>query len=128
MKRQIAAFIATAALAAAVRAEPMEDVDYIRIPPQPVAVADKIEVIEFFHYGCASCNRFEPHLQAWLATLPVDVSFRRIPALRKSQWVPFARLFYALEALGQIERLHAEVYRALHDDDVNLVDSADAIA
>ncbi|MEO8164330.1 MAG: thiol:disulfide interchange protein DsbA/DsbL, partial [Betaproteobacteria bacterium] len=47
-------------------AAPLEDVDYIVIPAQPVAVPGKIEVIEFFYYGCDACNRLEAPLQAWL--------------------------------------------------------------
>ena len=128
MKCRFAVLAATLALAGAVHAEPMEDVDYVRIPAHPVAEADKIEVIEFFHYGCGACNRFEPHLRAWLATLPADVSFRRIPALKKSDRIPLARLFYALDALGQLDRLHASVFRALHDENLDLGDGAEILA
>jgi thiol:disulfide interchange protein DsbA len=96
-----------APLSGAVTAEPMQDVDYVSIPPQPVAVPDKIEVIEFFYYGCESCNRIEPQLQSWLKTLPTDVSFRRVPALRRTAWVPLTRVYFALEQLGEIERLHS---------------------
>src|SRR4051794_26216881 len=59
-------------------AEPLEGVDYALIQAQPIASRDKIEVIEFFYYGCASCNRLEPDLQTWLKTLSPDILFRRI--------------------------------------------------
>src|SRR5579859_5980783 len=106
-------------------AEPMEDVDYVLIAPQPVAVPGKIEVIEFFYYGCDSCNRLEPQLQSWLTTLAPDVSFRRVPALRRTAWVPLTRVYFALEQLGEIERLHTHVYRAVHDEGLNLGDSSE---
>jgi thiol:disulfide interchange protein DsbA len=123
-----AALVAAALLLSAAvpaTAEPMEDVDYVLIAPQPVATPGKIEVIEFFYYGCESCNRLEPQLQAWLATLPSDVSFRRVPALRRTAWVPLTRVYFALEQLGEIDRLHTQVYRAVHDDGLNLGNSSE---
>jgi thiol:disulfide interchange protein DsbA len=109
----------------ALAVEPMEDVDYVLIVPQPVAVPGKVEVLEFFYYGCESCSRLEPPLQAWLKTLPQDTSFRRMPALRRTAWVPLTRLYFALEELGEIERLHAQVYRAVHEGGLNLADSTE---
>ena len=109
----------------AVAAEPMEDVDYVLVVPQPVAVPGKIEVIEFFYYGCESCNRLEPQLQSWLRTLPQDTFFRRVPALRRTAWVPLTRLYFALEKLGELERLHARVYQAVHEEGLNLGNSTE---
>ena len=106
--------------------EPREDVDYVLIsPPRVPTDKNKIEVIEFFYYGCDACNRFEPRLQSWLAKLAPDVAFRRVPALRRTAWVPLARMFFALEQLGQLERLHAQVYRAIHDEGLDLGSAAD---
>jgi len=101
-------------------AEPLEGVDYALIQAQPIASRDKIEVIEFFYYGCASCNRLEPDLQTWLKTLSPDILFRRIPALRRTAWMPLTRVYFALEQLGEIERMHTEVYRAVHEEGINL--------
>src|SRR6185436_4373202 len=75
---------------------------------------------EFFYYGCESCNRLEPHLQSWLKTLSPDILFRRIPALRRMAWVPLTRVYFALEQLGEIDRMHTEVYRAIHEEGINL--------
>ncbi|MBI3528574.1 MAG: thiol:disulfide interchange protein DsbA/DsbL [Betaproteobacteria bacterium] len=109
----------------AMAAEPMEDVDYVLVVPQPVAVPGKIEVIEFFHYGCESCNRLEPQLQSWLKTVPHDTSFRRVPALRRMAWVPLTRVYFALEQLGEIERLHMQVYQVVHEGGLNLGNSTE---
>ncbi|MEQ1879789.1 MAG: thiol:disulfide interchange protein DsbA/DsbL [Burkholderiales bacterium] len=103
-------------------ADPMEDVDYVRISAGSRASTAKIEVTEFFYYGCGACNRFDPHIQAWLASIPTDVSYLRIPALRRTEWVPLARLFFALQELGDLERSHSEVYREIHDHGRNLGD------
>lgn len=124
-----AAWLGTVLIAAtlvkAAAAEPMKDVDYVVLSAQPRAVADKIEVIEFFYYGCESCNRLEAPLQVWARTLAADVAFRRIPALRRTSWVPLARVYFALEQLGEIERLHEAVYRAVHDEHLNLANSSE---
>ena len=119
-----AAFLVTS-IPASVAAEPMEDVDYVLIPPQPVVIPDKIEVIEFFYYGCESCYRLEPQLQSWLTTLPQDISFRRVPALRRTAWVALTRVYFALEQLGEIERLHTQAYQAVHDERLNLGNSSE---
>ncbi len=123
-----AAHLATVLMAltiSAAKADILEDVDYVVLPVQPVAVADKIEVVEFFYYGCESCNRLEAPLQVWTKTLAADVSFRRMPALRRIAWVPLARVYFALEQLGELERLHAAVYRAVHDERLNLANSSE---
>jgi thiol:disulfide interchange protein DsbA len=116
-----------AASGAAAAAEPMEDVDYVPIPPQPGAGGGRIEVIEFFYYGCDSCYRFEPMLAGWLKKLAPDVSFRRVPALRRMEWVPLTRLYFALEEAGALDRLHGEVYKAIHQNGINLGDSGELL-
>jgi thiol:disulfide interchange protein DsbA len=121
----IAAGVLFASMPGAVAAELMEDVDYILIAPQAVSVPGKIEVIEFFYYGCESCNRLEPQLRSWLKTLPQDVSFRRMPALRRTAWVPLTKVYFTLEQLGEIEKLHAKVYQAVHEDGINLGSSTE---
>jgi protein dithiol oxidoreductase (disulfide-forming) len=103
------------ALPAFAQARPVEGKDYVRLAqPQPVP-AGKIEVIEFFWYGCPHCNAFEPMLEAWTKKLPPDVSFRRVPvAFREEPFVPHQKIFYALEATGQLEALHRKVFYAIH--------------
>jgi thiol:disulfide interchange protein DsbA len=91
--------------------------------PQPVAVPGKIEVIEFFWYGCPYCNQLQAPLESWLTRKPADTELRRIPALFRDSWVPHARLFYTLEALGELGRLHQAVYRAIHVDGNKLMDA-----
>lgn len=125
--RRLAAFLLVLVLAWGARAEPMGGVDYLVMDPPAQSAPGRIEVIEFFHYGCSACYRLEPLLEAWLADLPPDVEFRRVPALRRQAWIPLTRLFFALEATGQLDRLHAEVYREVHEAGVNLGDSSQAL-
>lgn len=92
----------------------VEGTQYVRIKPIPVESGKKIEVIEFFSYGCPHCGEFEPTVQAWLKTMPADVSFRRIPVNFQPKWVNLSKVFYTLEAMGEDGRLSPEVFIAIH--------------
>ncbi len=74
----------------------------------------KIEVVEFFWYNCPHCNAFEPSLEDWIKKLPKDVAFRRVPVAFRDDFVPQQRLYYALEAMGLVDKLHAKVFTAIH--------------
>ncbi len=105
---------------ASVRADLMEDVDYRVIPKQQLSDTERIEVVYFFYYGCQWCYQFEPYVDDWLKKKPVDVTFRRVPALRSTKWVTLTRAYYAFEVLDLLPRLHAKTFRAFHREDVDL--------
>ena len=95
--------------------QPVEGTHYVRLtPPAPTGAPGKIEVLEFFWYGCPHCNAFEPRLQAWVKKQPADVAFKRVPVAFRDEFVPQQRLYYALEAMGKVEQLHAKVFEAVH--------------
>jgi protein dithiol oxidoreductase (disulfide-forming) len=96
------------------------DIDYRVIKPQPVAIADRIEVIDFFWYGCPHCNNLQPALERWISRKPADVVIRRIPAILRDSWAPHARIYYTLEALGEVERLHQRVYHGYHVEELHM--------
>ena len=118
MKRfSMALFAALAmfAVTAVSGAEPVEGKDYVRLKDAPpVETGNKIEVIEFFSYGCPHCNDLEPFLHAWAEKLPADVQFRRIPVIFQERWKGLARVYYTLDALGEDMRLSPEVFKAVH--------------
>lgn len=115
-----AALASTAVLApAAARAQgnPVEGRNYVRLTqPVPVsAAADKIEVIDFFWYGCPHCAAFEPELDAWARQLPEHVAFSRVPvAFRAEPFTTHQRIFYALDSLGLLDAMHRKVFYAVH--------------
>ena len=84
------------------------------------APAGKIEVDEFFWYNCMHCNAFEPILSEWAKKLPKDVAFRRVPVAFNASFAPQQRLYYALEAMGLLEKVHPKVFAAIHVDKLNL--------
>lgn len=82
---------------------------------QPTRDPKRVEVLEFFAYGCSHCNGFEPVLDAWQKTLPPDVLFRRIPvAFREGPMVLHQKLYFALETLNLVDRVHQKVFEAIH--------------
>jgi thiol:disulfide interchange protein DsbA len=104
-----------------VRAEVVEGRDYTVLQrPQPTQSDNNIEVIEFFWYGCPHCYQLHPHIKAWLKRMPKDVSFTYVPAIFRPNWVPGAKIFYALGVLGARDRLHDKVYDAIHVDKIDL--------
>lgn len=94
-------------------------------PVQPTENPAKIEVLEFFSYGCIHCYTFHPIVKKWAAKLPADVEFKRIPvSFNRTPWFNLSRLFYALEAIGELNRLDELVFSAIHDKNVKLYDDA----
>lgn len=92
-------------------------------PPQPTETK-KIEVLEFFFYGCSHCFRLHPLLSQWEKTMPKDVQLTFVPTVFRDSWEPMARTFYALESMGQREQLHDALYRAWNVDNIDLSDEA----
>jgi len=99
---------------------------YIELdPPLPVEAQGKIEVVEFFWYGCPHCYDLEPKIEPWAKKLPADVKFRRIPAVfNNPQWTLDASIFYAFEALGLVDKLHRPLFDAIHRDHLRTNDPA----
>ncbi len=132
MKRRAFTHVATGAAIAATSTwsglvhaqvkKPQAGTDYQVLDPRAPteAAAGKIEVVEFFWYNCPHCNAFEPALQAWVKNLPKEVSFRRAPIAFQESFVPQQRLYYTLEAMGLVEKLHAKVFAAIHVEKQNL--------
>lgn len=89
-------------------------------PAQPTEGGGKIEVIEFFWYGCPHCYSLEPEVNAWLKNAPKDVVFRRVPAAPNEQWAQAASIYYTLEAMGLLEQYHGKVFDAFHKEQQNL--------
>jgi protein dithiol oxidoreductase (disulfide-forming) len=96
-------------------------------PPQPVETQGKIEVVEFFWYGCIHCYTLEPLIETWLKKLPPDTAFRRVPAVFNERWAHDAAIFYTFEALGVLDKLHRPFFDAIHRDRLR-TDNQEALA
>ena len=119
----LAAGIALGLMAAA-QAQPVPGKDYVLVkPPQPTDSGSRIEVLEFFWYGCPHCANLQPFLESWLKRKPADVEFRHMPAVFQDSWVPLTRAYYTLEAMGLTDKLHQELFSAIHKHKANLRDA-----
>lgn len=84
-------------------------------PAQPTSSGAKVEVIEFFYYGCPGCSSLQPPLRAWLKKKPADVEFRRAPVVFQDAWLPLTTAYYAFDAMGLVDKLHYETFSAIHE-------------
>jgi thiol:disulfide interchange protein DsbA len=107
--------------------DPKEGTDYLTLSePQPTDSGNKVEVIEFFSYGCPHCYAMDPSLTGWVKKQGDKIAFKRIPVGFHSSWVPLQKLYYSLEAMGKVEELHPKIFRAIHEQHVQL-DSDDVV-
>jgi protein dithiol oxidoreductase (disulfide-forming) len=109
---------------------PVEGTHYVRLgQPAPVAApAGKIEVVEFFSYGCPHCFALEPLLEDWLKKLPSDVAFRRMPVGFNASFTAYQTLYFGLEAMGKVEQVHKRIFTAIHVQRARLDREADQVA
>ena len=106
-------------------AEPEAGKDYTMLSPaQPTQSGNKIEVLEFFFYGCSHCFKLHPMMSAWEKKIPKDVELTFVPAIFNASWEPIARAFYALETLGQRAQLHDDLFDAWNVSNADLTDEA----
>lgn len=114
--------IASSLLALPAHAQLVAGRDYTRIEPaQTTDTPDKIEVIEFFSYACPHCNELNPKIQPWAKSLPPDVVFKRVPVGFNPFYSLMARLYYALEITGDLDRLDSALFSAIHEKGLRLV-------
>jgi thiol:disulfide interchange protein DsbA len=98
--------------------------DYVVLStPQRQESNRKIEVVEFFSWGCPHCYEFYPKLSRWLSTLPKDTSFKRVPVgLGHPEWEALAKAYYALQSTGDVDRLDSQIFEDIHKNHVWLYD------
>lgn len=119
----IAASTSTASAATSGTSQWQEGVNYTRlVPAQPTAVpAGQVEVLEFFWYACPHCAAIEPLIESWQKTKPAYISFSPVPVMWSEGHRSLARLYYTLESLGKLDRLHGEVFKEIQNNNDPLV-------
>ena len=120
LRKALALAASLAVLAFGAAAQAPQQPYQVLSPPQPTEGGGKIEVIEFFWYGCPHCYTLEPAVNAWVKAAPKDVAFKRVPAVPSEQWGLLAYVYYTLEGMGLLEQYHSKVFDAVHKDSLNL--------
>ena len=118
LRRALLAAIAAAAapLPPSLQAQPRDAGFSTLASALPVEIPGKIEIAEFFWYGCIHCYNLEPAIEAWVPKLPKDAYLRRIPAIFSERWAHDATIFYTFDTLGVLARLHRPFFDAIHRD------------
>ncbi|MBM4227660.1 MAG: thiol:disulfide interchange protein DsbA/DsbL [Gammaproteobacteria bacterium] len=115
MRFMLAALLALCTLGVTAADSFEEGKHYFQVAtPLPTQDASKVEVVELFWYGCPHCFHLEPTMAEWEKTKADYINFRRMPAVFSQDWTPHARAFYAAEALGGMDKMHAPLFKALH--------------
>ena len=108
---------------------PVDGQDYDTLKtPLVVPKTGKVEVIEFFWYGCPHCYAFEPTIEPWIAKLPADVAFRRVPAAFNARWEFHQQIYFTWEALGLVDAMHAKTFDRFHKQGKPINSEADMLA
>lgn len=106
-----------------VQAEVVAGRDYKVLNPAQPTSGSKVEVLEFFFYGCSHCYHLHGPLSKWEKTMPKDVDLQPVPVIFRDSWEPMARAFYALESIGQREKLHNDLFEAWNVYNTDLSDA-----
>ena len=129
MGRNLLLGLALAAACLAARAQSISPKDFQALdPPHPVSTGERIEVLEFFYYGCPVCYEAQPHISRWLLKAGPDVAIVRVPAAFTESSESFARTFYTLGTMNEIARLHWPLYDNHHFDGKELNEEKNVIA
>ena len=102
-----------------------EGTHYARLSvPVQTADSSRIEVVEAFSYACIHCKTFDPALEEWAVLQGDGVQFRREPAIFNKTWALFAQAFYTAEILGVTDAVHTAIFKAIHEQGIDLRDPA----
>ncbi|HIE79074.1 MAG TPA: thiol:disulfide interchange protein DsbA/DsbL [Candidatus Thioglobus sp.] len=109
-------------------AEYLEGKHYVALDkPVKTETGDSVEVRELFWYYCPHCFDLEPMVNNWLNYKPDSVKFIRQPAVFSDRWVNGAIFYYVLEEIGELERLHSQLFNAIHIQKTAFIDQADFV-
>jgi len=107
--------------AVALALEPQEGRDYYPIEPAPpVGTGNEVEVLEFFMYTCPHCKNLDPKIQQWRKKLPDNVKFKHVPAMFGGVANLHAKTYFALDAMGEADKVHAAFFDAIHNKRLRL--------
>ncbi len=113
--------VALIGLSLGVSAQYEAGVHYVELPTPLSVSSDGVEITEYFSYACNHCYQFEPSLAAWVAKLPEDVTFTRTPAMWNDTYRFFAQTYYTLRAMDVLDKMHLEVFNAVHLERRNIM-------
>ena len=85
-------------------------------PAIRTADQSKIEVSEFFWYGCGHCYTFEPMITQWKKSIEDDVNFLGSPAVWNKPMELHAKAYFTAQTLGVLDTMHLVLFQAMNVD------------
>lgn len=98
------------------RSDFTEGVHYEKLetPIEKLTDTNKLEIVELFWYGCPHCFEFEPYLKSWVNKNKNKANLIQVPAVFSKNWIPHAKAFYSAQNIGHFDKLHKNLFRAIH--------------
>ncbi len=117
----LAAAVSVSSAALASPAAPANGVEYLTLQQtQSTDAGAAVEVTEFFSYSCPHCHLFDAPLAAWVKKQGNSIAFKRVHLALHPSDAAVQRLYYTLEAMGNLEQMHARVFGAIHEQRIRL--------
>lgn len=110
----LVAYLFWLVLAEAPSGEFIEGEHYTLVSKPTRTLEDKVEVTEFFSYGCIHCYNFDPILEEWVEDNADLIHFRRTPVFSNEGWRVLGTHLYTTMELGIFDEVHAPFFRELH--------------
>ncbi|HID45568.1 MAG TPA: thiol:disulfide interchange protein DsbA/DsbL, partial [Chromatiaceae bacterium] len=126
MKKLLVFFLLSLFSTGLLAADLKEGTDYELISPAPPkGTGNEVEVLEFFMYTCPHCQTLDPQLQEWVKKQPENVKFQHMPAMFGGAANLHGKTYFALEVIGEAQRLHETFFKAIHDQKQRLRNQKD---
>jgi len=93
---------------------------YVQISTEKQQESKSIIIYEFFWYGCPHCYNLEPTMERIEADLDKDTKIVKLPVALRDSWIPHAKLYYALQQMGKIDKVHNLIFEEIHLEDNRL--------
>ena len=89
--------------------------EYILIADNKGLENERDQVIKFFSYACSHCYALDPFIEIFKKNNN-NINFKYVPAIFSDQMIPLAKLFFTLETMNLLPKLHESVYEVIHVD------------
>ncbi len=78
----------------------------------------KVQVLEFFSYGCHWCYKLDPYMDKWQKQQPNTIAFQRIPVEFQPSWKNLSKAYYTLLNLNKVDTVHPELFAAIQTEKI----------
>jgi thiol:disulfide interchange protein DsbA len=89
--------------------------EYILIADNKGLENERDQVIKFFSYACSHCYALDPFIEIFKKNNN-NINFKYVPAIFSDQMIPLAKLFFTLDTMNLLPKLHESVYEVIHVD------------